>query len=193
LGAILLGITVGAFVGLAQSTQLRKVVRDPKSWVIASIVGWTIAIFLFEVNWPIFRCLRSSNSPSYTPGVLIHTIHNVIDTIARQLVEGEIRYEGIYKTVTILYAACLIGVTLGIPQGIGQWWVLRKDLSRASMLLWIYPLNWAAIFSILFFIDLVNLNPILVVALILIVLIETAVVTPLVLSWLQMKQINARH
>jgi len=184
LGAILLGMIMGAFVGVAQSTQLSKIVRDPKLWVIASIAGWTIAIFLFEINWPVFRCLTSSNSPSYRPGAFIHTIHNLIDFIARPMLKGQTIYGGIYKLVTTFYAACLIGVTLGLPQGAGQWWVLRKELPRSSKLIWIYTLNWAAVFFILFNIDLINLNPILLVGLIIIVLIETAAAPAFMLIWL---------
>jgi hypothetical protein len=193
LGSILLGIIVGAFVGVAQSKPVSAVVRDPKLWVIASIAGWTIAIFLFEINWPISRCMTSSNAPSYTPGNLIKTVHRPIFMIAEKMekvVKGQIVYTGIYTAVTGL----LMGVVLGIPQGIGQWLVLRKNMPGSLMMIWANALIWAiTYFLIIFVIELVNFNQILTIMLIPVVLIVPAALTALMFVWLQKRQIGAIH
>ena len=196
-GSILLGTIVGAFVGVAQSTQLREVVRDPKLWIIASIAGWAIAIFLFEVNWPISRCLASSNAPSYIPGHLVEIVHRPVFIIAEQMermIEGKTIHGSIYNAVTVIFMAALVGVMLGAPQGIWQWLVLRRDLPRSSTIVWGNVFMWAAAYLlILFVIDLVNFNQILTLMLIPIVLIEPAAATAFMLVRLQTKKIRARH
>lgn len=196
LGAILLGTIVGAFVGIAQSSQMRNVVRDPKLWAIASIAGWAIAAFLFEVNWSISGCMTSSNAPSYIPGNLIKAIHSPIFVIAEQMermIEGKTIYGAIYNTVTVLLMGSLMGVMLGVPQGIGQWLVLRKDMSRSSIMIWLNVLIWATTYFLIgIVIELVNFNRFWTLMLLPIVLIQPGVVTALALVWLRKKQIGDR-
>ena len=196
-GALLLGSIVGACVGIAQTGQIKNIVRDPKWWAIASIVGWAIALFLVEVNWPLSLCLKSSNSASLTQNNLIRAIASLISVFAEQmerLIVGEVIYGGIYFTVSVLLMGSLMGVMLGIPQGLGQWFVLRKDLPRSSMMIVVNVLIWAATYVlIIFLIDLVNFNQILTLLLIPVVLIEPAAVTALVLAWLQAKKTGTRH
>jgi hypothetical protein len=197
LGSILLGIIVGALVGVAQSSQITKVLHAPKLWIIASIVGWAMSALLFEINWPISRCLTSSNAPSFIPGPWIETVHRPILIFAEQIekmVKGEIIYGGVYSTVTFLLMGSLMGVMVGVPQGIGQWWVLRKDLHRSSTLIWVNVLIWAlTYFFIVLVIDLVNFNQILTLMLIPVVLIVPAAVTALVLVWLQTQKMDTGH
>lgn len=196
LGSILLGIIVGAFVGVAQATHVRKVVRNSKFWLVASIAGWAIAVFLFEVNWPISRCLTSSNAPTYIPGPLIDTIHRPIFVLAGQIermVKGEIIHGWIYNTITVFLMGFLMGVMLGLPQGIGQWLVLRKNLPRSSMLIWVNILSWAtSYFLIVIVVELVNFNQILILMLIPLILIAPVAPIALVLVSLQTKQLGAR-
>jgi hypothetical protein len=189
IGSILLGIIVGTFVGVAQSSQLRDVLRSQKLWIVASIAGWAIAALLFEINWPISRCLTSSNSPSYLPDPWIEAIHRAISILAEQMekiVTGELSYGGVYMMVIFLLAGVLTGVMVGLPQGIGQWWVLRKDLPRSSTLIWVNVLCWAMTYIlIVLVVDLVNFSLILTLLLLPVALLAPAAIPALVLVWLQ--------
>ena len=194
LGSVLLGTVVGAFVGIAQASQLRNIIRDPKLWVIASIVGWAIAAFLFEVNWPISRCISSSNAASYTPGNFIRAIHNPIFIISERIermITGETIHRGIYISATVVLMGFLIGAMLGIPQGIGQWLVLRKDTPRSLNLIWVNVLIWATTyFLILIVVDLVNFNMFWSLTLLPVVLIVPATIIALMLVRLRKGQVG---
>jgi hypothetical protein len=196
-GSILLGIVLGTFVGLAQASLLQNVVRDPKLWTITSIVGWAIVAFLFEINWPISTCITSSNAPSYTPGSFIVAMHNPIFVLAEEterMIEGETIYGDIYQTVTVLLMGSLMGVIVGVPQGIGQWWVLRKDMPRSSILIWLNALMWATTcFLIPVVIELGKFIGFVVILLLPIMLLPPALLTALVLDWLRKKPIGDRH
>ena len=189
LGSILLGLTIGTFVGIAQYSQIREIIHNPKSWVVASAIGWGISAFLFEINWPISRCIRSSNAPGYTPGKLIEAIHQPIFAIATQtekLVNGEIVYGGIYTATTVLLMSALIGITLGIPQGIGQWLVLRKHTHRSSALIWVNVIIWMLPYIlVIVIVDSINFNQVLRLILIPCVLVIPAAITATMLLRLQ--------
>ena len=192
LGSILLGGIVGAFVGIAQSNQLRHILRDPRLWAIASIAGWAIAAFLFEFNWPISRCLASSNAPGYTPGNFIKAIHDPIFIIAGRIertIAGKTMYGGIYNGVILLLMGSLMGAVLGIPQGIGQWLVLRKEISRSAHMIWINALIWtASLFLVFIDVDLMKLIGFWSLALLPVVIVIPAAVIALMLVRLRKKQ-----
>lgn len=180
-GSVLIGSIVGTFVGIAQSSLIGKVVSKPKLWTIASIVGWTIAMFLIEVNWPFSRCLTSSNAASYTPGPLIRTLHYPINLIAEQMeriVAGEILYRGIYISLMFLLMGSSMGLILGLPQGIGQWLVLRRDLPRSSIMIWMNVIAWSVtVFFTYLEIELVDFEIFWALVLVPVVLILPAAVT----------------
>jgi len=145
LGALILGGVVGFVVGFAQSLFAHVFMREYKQWIYASVLGWAAAIFLVEINMPISRCAGSSNAPKYTPSNWIENIHDQYFLIAGQiekLFEGEIIYGAIYDAAEAILLFTLIGICIGIPQGIAQWLVIKKEFPRASILIWINLLAW---------------------------------------------------
>lgn len=192
-GAIFLGCFVGVSVGIAQSRLLQHVIVRPQSWLIACLAGWTLAVFLFEINWPISRCLASSNAPRYVPGNLIQSLHAPVFMVAgmveKELI-GEVMYGVIYNRIVLLLMGAMMGMLLGLPQGVGQWLVLRKELPRASMLVWVNGITWSAAFwCIGIGGSLLNVPGALgMLILFIIALIPTAVAPALLLATLQKKQ-----
>jgi hypothetical protein len=148
-GAIFLGCFVGLSVGIAQSRLLEQVINLPKLWLIACVAGWVIAVFLVEINWPISSCLASSNAPRYVPGNLIKSLHDPVFIIAGMVekeLTGEIVYGVIYNRSVLLFMGAMMGIILGLPQGVGQWLVLKKEMPRSSMLVWVNVIAWSSAF-----------------------------------------------
>lgn len=145
MGAIILGSMIGLSIGYAQSLQVHVLMQEYKRWIYSSVIGWAFAIFLVEINFPISRCLGSSNGPRYTPGDLIEYFQDQFLLLAgfiEKIITGEIIYGNIYYTAEGILIFALIGICLGLPQGIAQWWAIKNDLSRSSILIWVNILTW---------------------------------------------------
>lgn len=125
IGALILGGVLGLSIGYAQSLQVHVLMQEYKRWIYSSVFGWVIAILLIEINFPISRCMGSSNAPRDTPSNLIENLHDqllLLASIIEKLITGENIYGDIYEAAEGILIFALMGICLGLPQGIAQWW-----------------------------------------------------------------------
>ena len=145
MGAVILGSMIGLSIGYAQSLHVHVLMHEYKRWIYSSVIGWAFAIFLVEINYPISRCIGSSNAPRYTPGELIEYFQDqylLLAGLIEKMITGEMYYGNIYYTTEGILIFALIGICLGLPQGIAQWWAIKNDLSRSSILILVNILTW---------------------------------------------------
>ena len=144
IGVILLGSTIGAAIGLGQSYQMKDLMQVPHWWIVANIFGWMIAILLFEFYAPIARCFISTNAPLYY-SPLNNIIHRQLSVIAEQIermIAGEFIRGTIYYSVKNFLHSLILGTILGLPLGISQYFGLRRDIPRSSILIGNNIIGW---------------------------------------------------
>lgn len=116
-GIVCGAIAVGALVGLMQYLVLRRFLRSPAWWILASTFGWT---------WIGF----AATSLAYTPqfGFVINT-------------DGSFDESNIIARIPILATGCLWLIFAGVLLGLLQWLILwngtGKKIPKRRLLLWV--------------------------------------------------------